>query len=69
MLRSIHNSILKEGRKMTETKKEGFFKRLFGGNKTGCCGVKIEEVKEESGKEKLESIPSSGCCSPVTKKA
>ncbi len=54
---------------MTEQKKEGFFKRLFGGKNAGCCGVKIEEVKKEGGQEKLEPISSSGCCSPDTKKA
>ena len=55
---------------MAETqKKEGFFKRLFSKKNTGCCGVKIEEVKEESTDEKLETVQSSGCCSPETKKA
>jgi hypothetical protein len=67
--RSLNNSVFKEGKKMAEPKKEGLFKRLFGGKKAGCCGVKIEEVKKEGGQEKLESIPSSGCCSPDTKKA
>lgn len=54
---------------MTEPKKEGLFKRLFGGKKAFCCGVKIEEVKQEGSEEKSESTPSSGCCSPDTKKA
>ena len=48
---------------MTEEKKEGLFKRLFGGKKENCCGIKIEEVKED-----LETIPSSGCCASDTKK-
>ncbi len=52
-----------EGRKMTEEKKEGLFKRLFGGKKENCCGIKIKEVKED-----LETIPSSGCCASDTKK-
>ena len=39
---------------MPETKKGGFIKRLFGGKKEGCCGVQIEEIKDESGKEKNE---------------
>ena len=54
---------------MTEIKKDGFFKRLFGGKKTGCCDIKIEEVREESSEEKLESTPSSGCCTPDNKTA
>ena len=54
---------------MTEEKKEGFFKRLFGGNKSGCCGVTIEEVKEENKEEKSDSMSSSGCCSPESKNA
>lgn len=58
------------GRRMAETqKKEGFFKRLFIGKNTGCCGVKIEEVKEEGSEEKLETIPSSDCCSSDSGKA
>ncbi len=47
---------------MTGAKKEGLFKRLFGGQKSGCCGVSIEEVKEGENKEMTESTPSSGCC-------
>jgi len=66
---SLNNSIFKEGKIMTEQKKDGFFKRLFGGKNAGCCGVKIEEVKKEGGQEKLDPISSSGCCSSDTKKA
>ena len=54
---------------MTEPKKEGLFKRLFGAKKAACCGVKIEEVKNEGCQDKLEPISSSGCCSSDTKKA
>jgi len=54
---------------MTETKKDGLFKRLFGGKKNGCCGVTIEEVKEGESNEKTESTPSSGCCAEKEKKA
>lgn len=54
---------------MREEKKEGLFKRLFGGKKANCCGVKIEEVKEGDVKETPETIPSSGCCASDTKKA
>lgn len=58
-----------EDKKMTEERKEGLFKRLFGGKKTNCCGVKIEEIKEEDVKENLETMPSSECCASDTKKA
>jgi hypothetical protein len=54
---------------MTETKKDGLLKRLFSGKKDNCCGVKIEEIKEEGTEEKSESMPSSGCCSPEEQKA
>ena len=47
---------------MTETKKDGFLKRLFGGKKEGCCGVQIEEIKDEIPKEEKETTESSGCC-------
>ena len=54
---------------MTEPKKEGFFKRLFGSKKPGCCGVQIEEIKEEGEERKGESNPVSGCCSDNGKEA
>ncbi len=54
---------------MTQIKKDGFFKRLFGAKKTGCCDIKIEEVKEESSEEKLESVSCSNCFSPDNKTA
>jgi len=64
----IRTSILKEGKKMTEEKKEGIFKRLFGSKKGCCCDVKIEEVPEAGSIEESESVSSSGCCAPDTKK-
>jgi hypothetical protein len=48
---------------MSETKKDGLFKRLFGGKKTGCCDIKIQEVEQPTEEEKSESTTSSGCCS------
>ena len=48
---------------MAETKKEGLLKRLFGGKKTGCCDIKIEEVEQQTHDETSESTSSSGCCS------
>ena len=44
---------------MAEEKKDGFFKRLFGGKKEGCCGIKIEEVPKESAEKESDSPSSS----------
>ena len=49
---------------MSETKRGGFIKRLFGGKKEGCCGVQIEEIKDRSQEEKNEHDNPSGCCTP-----
>jgi hypothetical protein len=54
---------------MSETKKGGFIKRLFGGKKEGCCGVQIEEIKDEPDKEKKEPDNPSGCCTSGDKQA
>ena len=47
---------------MAEAKKEGLFKRLFGGKKTGCCDIKVEEVKPQTNEEKPEATSGPGCC-------
>jgi hypothetical protein len=52
---------------MSETKKSGFIKRLFGSKKEGCCGVQIEEIKDEVSKEKNGHDHPSGCCTPGNK--
>jgi hypothetical protein len=54
---------------MSETKKGGFIKRLFGGKKEGCCGVQIEEIKDEPRKEKKEPGNPSECCTSDNKQA
>ena len=54
---------------MSETKKGGFIKRLFGGQKKCCCGVQIQEIKDEPGKEKNEPDHPSGCCTTENKQA
>ncbi len=54
---------------MSETKKGGLIKRLFGGKKDGCCGVRIEEIKDESRKEKKEPDHPSECCTPDNQQA
>ena len=40
-----------------ESKGPGALKKFFGGNKSKscCCGMKIEEVKEEKTEEKAET--------------
>jgi hypothetical protein len=53
---------------MTEKKKGGFIKRLFGGNKEGCCGVQIQEIKEAPDKEEKVPDNPSGCCASDGKK-
>jgi len=35
---------------MPDKKKEGLFKRLFGGSKGCCCDVQINENRGNSGK-------------------
>ena len=54
---------------MSENKKGGFIKRLFGGKKECCCGVQITEIKDEPGKEKKESGNPSECCTSDNKQA
>lgn len=53
---------------MSETKKDGIIKRLFGGKKEGCCGVQIEEIKDEVGKKINGHDKPSRCCRPDNKK-
>jgi hypothetical protein len=44
---------------MTEKKREGFLRRLFGAGKPDCCSVTIEEVGEET-----QDTSSPACCGP-----
>ncbi|MGV7222994.1 MAG: hypothetical protein ACQ9MH_15870 [Nitrospinales bacterium] len=53
---------------MSDTKKDGFIKRLFGGKKEGCCGVQIEEIKDDVEKKINEHEKPSRCCNPDNKK-
>ncbi len=39
---------------MDKDKKNGFFKKLFGTNKSSCCSVEFEEVPETESKTKEE---------------
>lgn len=43
---------------MENEKKKGFWSKIFGGNKSGCCDLRIEEVtevkKEEAEKKEAE---------------
>ena len=47
---------------MSENKKEGFFKRLFGGRKECNCGVQIQEIKDDVPNETEEDQDPAGCC-------
>ena len=49
---------------MAEEKKEGIFAKLFGGKKSGCCNMKIEEIPEEQQTGDAEKQPACGpsCC-------
>ena len=49
---------------MTITKKEGLLKRLFGVKESGCCKVKIEEIKEDEDVDQKKQQPevSASCC-------
>jgi hypothetical protein len=49
---------------MSETKKGGFIKRLFGGKKESCCGV---QIKDEPRKGKKEPGNPSECCTSDNK--
>lgn len=49
---------------MAEEKKKGMFSKLFGGKKSSCCNIRIEEIEEEKteGKEHSEVKQESTCC-------
>jgi hypothetical protein len=51
---------------MSENKKNGFFKRLFGGKKECNCGVQIQEIKDDVSEETDEDQESAGCCAKET---
>ncbi len=46
---------------MADEKENGILSRLFGTQKSSCCGMRIEEITEEkdaeSTKEEIENIP------------
>jgi hypothetical protein len=56
--------ISSESKGDTTVKKEknGMFSKLFGGKKSGCCEMKIEEMPEEPEKE---TATSNSCCTPA----
>ncbi len=41
--------------------KNGMFSKIFGGKKSGCCDVKIEEMPDE----KETSAAPNPCCAPT----
>lgn len=46
---------------MNENKKKGLLQGIFGGKKSDCCSLKIEEVSEEPEKQGAAE-ESSSCC-------
>ena len=48
---------------MSIKKKDGLFKRLFGGSKGCCCDVQINEIEETPGKTETDSDSKTKCCS------
>jgi len=49
---------------MSESEKKGLFSKIFGGQKSSCCNMRIEEVPEEEPQKTDERRPSS-CCGGV----
>lgn len=49
---------------MTEKKKKGLLRKLFGGN-ASCCEIQLEEVDESrsSGDGEKQDRAQGGCCS------
>jgi hypothetical protein len=48
---------------MPDKKKEGLFKRIFGGSKGCCCDVQINEIEETPGKTEKDPDSNAKCCS------
>jgi len=47
---------------MSDPKKEGLFKRIFGGSKGCSCGVQVKEVPETQAEKEVDPNPNSPCC-------
>jgi len=43
---------------MSDDKKPGFFSRVFGKRKGGCCHMVVEEIPDSE----IESVNNTGCC-------
>jgi hypothetical protein len=52
---------------MTDEKKPGFFKKIFG-RKSSCCSFDIEEIDSNEGEssDSKDTAPSCCCCSAPT---
>jgi len=50
---------------MTDSEKKGFFRKLFGAQKSCCCNVRIEEVPEEQSQKAGQRRPSPCCGGPA----
>ena len=47
---------------MSDQKKDGFFKRIFGGSKGCCCDVQVKEVQETLAENEVDPDPKAKCC-------
>ncbi len=52
---------------MSDSEKKGLFSKIFGGGKSCCCNIRIEEVPEEEVQKKVEQgkMPCCGGSSPT----
>ena len=47
---------------MSDKKKEGLFKRIFGGSKECNCDVQVKEVQETPAEKEVEPDAKATCC-------
>lgn len=47
---------------MSDKKKEGLFKRIFGGSKGCNCDVQVKEVQETPAEKEVEPDAKATCC-------
>ena len=47
---------------MSDQKKDGLFKRIFGGSKGLCCDVQVKEVQETPAENVVDPDTKATCC-------
>ena len=47
---------------MSDEKKDGLFKRIFGGGKKCSCEVQVIEVQETPAEKEVNPDPEAKCC-------